>query len=104
MEERKPRLRAVVLLKAPNTTPGNGRNRPDRSKRQATIDEIRRSASQALPEIDEILTRYDGRRLSDAPTALGTITVETTAEGIAALSESQHVKAVLQDQPVTRVS
>jgi len=104
MEERKARLRAVVLLKTPSPTAGNGRNRPDRSKRQAAIDEIRSSASKGLAEIDEILTRYDGRRLSDTPTALGTVTVETTAEGIAALSESEHVKAVLQDQPVTRVS
>jgi hypothetical protein len=92
-------LRAVVLLNVEHSS-----ERPDRSKRQAAIGEIRDSASAALSEIDAILARFDGRRLSDAPTALGTIMVETSAEGMAALSKSQHVKAILQDQPITRVS
>ena len=97
-------LHAVVLLKTPASATGNGGNRPDRSRRQAAIDEIRASASKALAAIDEILAQFDGRRISDAPTALGTIVVETNAEGIAALAKSEHVKAVMQDQPVSRVS
>jgi len=97
-------VHAVVLL---NTTKSSGvddRKRPDHSRRQAAIDALRRSASMALVDIDEILARFGGRRLSDAPTALGTIIVETNAEGIAALAKSEHVKAVMQDQPVSRVS
>ncbi len=97
-------VRAVILLNTASSSEGDAHKRPDRSRRQTVIDEVRRSASQSLTEIDEILARFDGRRLSDTPTALGTIIVETNAEGIAALAKSEHVKAVLQDQPVSRVS
>jgi hypothetical protein len=97
-------VRAVILLNTTTSSEADGGKRPNRSRREATIDEIRRSASEALSVIDEILTRFDGRRLSDVPTALGTIAVETTGEGIAALAKSEHVKAVMQDQPVSRVS
>jgi hypothetical protein len=33
--------------------------------------------------------------------ALGSIPVETTARGIAALAASEHVKAILEDQPIS---
>ena len=98
------RLRAIVLLNTPDSAQHPAGKRPNRNQRQARIDEIRDSASPALEEIDGILVRFDGRRLSAKPTILGTIAVETTPSGIAALSESAYVKAILQDQPVARVS
>ncbi len=96
-------LRAVIVL---NTTPAslgtNGR-RPNRDERQALIDKTRSSASQALPKIDAILIQFNGRRLSKTPTVLGTISIESTPAGIVALSQSDSVKAILQDQPASRV-
>jgi len=64
---------------------------------------MRSSASAALGEIDEILKRFNGRRLSEQPSALGTLAVETTVAGISALTESDHVKAILDDQPIALV-
>src|ERR1017187_7218457 len=98
------RLRAIVLLNTPNPASGPSRKRPTRNQRQAVIDEMRDSASPALSEIDGILMRFDGRRLSQAPTALGTIAVESNPAGIAALSKSGYLKPTLEDQPVSRVS
>ena len=99
----KQRLRAIIVLDTPEPTTGSSGRRPSRGERQAVIDEIRKRASQALKDIDDILTRFSGKRLSEYPTALGTIAVESTPAGIAALSESNYVKAILQDQPVSRV-
>lgn len=75
----------------------------NRNERQAIVDEVRSQASKALPKIDIILTRFDGRRLSETPPALGTIAIERTPAGIAALSESDYVNAILQDQPISGV-
>jgi hypothetical protein len=41
-----------------------------------------------------------GERLTDDVDVLGSITVETTAEGIKALAASEHVKAILEDQSI----
>ena len=53
--------------------------------------------------VDEVLARFGGRRLSDAPDALGSLPVETTCAGIHALAECDGVSAVLEDQPIRRV-
>lgn len=98
----KQRLRAIIVLHTPEAKSSSGK-RPTRGERQAVIDEIRKHAPQAIENIDAILTRFGGRRLSEHPTALSTIAVESTPAGIAALSESNYVKAILQDQPVSRV-
>ena len=92
-------LRAMVMLR----TDENGVSKADRSSRQereATIQRVREASRSALPEIDLILTCHHGKRLSDDVDALGSITVETTAEGIKELSASEHVKAILEDQPI----
>ena len=99
----KEKLRAAVLL---NGAESNGKSvaaRPTREERQAAIGKMRSSAGAALGDIDEILRRFNGRRLSAQPSALGTVAVETTAAGIAALTESDHVKAILEDQPIALV-
>jgi len=59
-----------------------------------------RARTGQFPAIDAILRDNGGRRLGDEPTALGTIAVETTANGVRALAESEHVAAILDDQPV----
>jgi len=95
-------LRAIVVLKAEAKSGPAGR-RPNRQERQKVIDEVRNSTSKSLQEIDAILTRFNGHRISKIPTAIGTIAVETTPAGIAALSKSDLVKAILPDQPISRV-
>jgi hypothetical protein len=85
------RVRAIVMLQVPRQS-GRGR--------QAVTESVRRAADMALPEIDSILERYDGKRLSDRVNALATISVETTPAGIHALADSEHVRAILEDQAI----
>jgi hypothetical protein len=99
----KQKLRAVIVIRTPVAAGRSAGRRTTREERQATIDEIRSSATPAIQEVDTILTRFGGQRLSEKPTALGTLTIETTPEGISALSQSEHVSAILEDQPVSRV-
>ena len=94
-------VRAIVMLQAG----GNGEalaRRQSRQERQETIERFRQFSRDTLPEIDHILEQYDGKRLSQDVDALGSISVETTAEGIRALASSEHVKAVFEDQPIIK--
>src|SRR5712692_1091702 len=93
------KVRAIVLLRTKDAGTAATQRR-SRTNRQATIEAVRQSAEQALGEIDSILERFDGRRLADV-NALGSLPVETTARGIAALAASEHVKAILEDQPIS---
>jgi hypothetical protein len=88
-------IRAIVLLEHDRTAVSV------HTDRAQAIDALRESASNALSEIDRILTRFDGRRLADQPNALGYVPVETTAAGLRALAESDHVRAVIEDQPIS---
>lgn len=89
----KAKIRAIVLLRTDAVPPGAARHEAVRA--------VRQSAHQRLVDIDAILERYGGRRLADAPDALGSVPVETSAQGILALAASDQVKAVLEDQPVS---
>jgi hypothetical protein len=79
---------------------GSAAKRPSRAERQATVDKMKRSAEAAVPEIDEILEKFDGRRTADHPDAFGAIPVETTVDGVIALAEADCVKTILEDQPI----
>src|SRR5258708_1905782 len=94
----KQKVRAIVLL----TTP-TGRaptRREARTNRRAIVESVRPATQAALPDIDEILHRFDGRRLKESSDALGSIPVETTPAGVRALAASDHVKTILEDQPI----
>jgi hypothetical protein len=54
----------------------------------------------ALPEIDQILERFDGHRLAEHPNAVGAIPVETTVRGVIALAGADCVKTILEDQNI----
>ena len=90
------KIRAIVLLNAKNTRRSNTQ-RQSRAERQAAIEAIRKSAEQALGDIDNTLERFNGKRLSENPDALASILVEATAAGINALAESEKVRAILED-------
>lgn len=96
------KVRVIVLLRT-NEAGKAHRRRQSREERQTAIEAIRKSAERALMDIDSILKRFGGQRLATTPDALGSIPVKTTAAGIATLAASEHVKAILEDQAITRV-
>jgi hypothetical protein len=93
------KVHAFVLLRAGGAGSRSGK-RQTRAEREAAVKAARTSAERALPDIDKILKKHDGRRLARRPNALGSLPVETTAAGIRALARSRWVQAVLEDQPI----
>ncbi len=93
------KVRAVLMLR---TGPGReSSRRQSRGERRSTVAAVRSAADSALGEIDEILRRFDGRRLVEHASALGSVPVEATRAGIRALTESRHVKTILEDQKIS---
>ena len=89
---------AIVLLET--KAAGDGRRQSATGRRQ-TITKVQQAAEKSLSQIDAILTRYDGRRLTDHASVLGTIPVETTRSGIYALANLPNVKAIMEDQSIS---
>jgi len=87
-------VRVVVMLQLKAT---------GRGTRSERIAQARTAAEPALQDLDLILGPFGGRRLRETATALGSVSVETTAAGVRHLAESPWVKAILEDQPVTPV-
>jgi hypothetical protein len=94
------KVRAIVMLRAEGNGGGAGGGRPSRAERQETADEITQAAEAALPEIDQILKKFNGRRMAEHPNAVGAIPVETTVGGVIALADSDCVKTILEDQNI----
>jgi hypothetical protein len=92
------KIHALVLLRTSHL--GSGR-RQSITERKAAIEAIQNEAATAMEEIDRILGQHDGKRLDDVPNALGCIAIETTAGGVLAVTQSDCVKAVLEDQPIS---
>ena len=93
------KARAFVLLRAGGPGSRSGR-RQTREEREEAVKAFRKSAGQALDDLDKILKKHNGRRLARRPDALGSLPVEATAAGIRALARSRWVQAVLEDQPI----
>jgi len=96
----KKKIRAIVVLYTKEAKKNSTRQEL-RANREAIIGSIRKSTLKALPDIDNILKENNGKRLSEGPDALGCVPVETTPDGIRALANSNHIKAILEDQPVS---
>jgi sorbitol-specific phosphotransferase system component IIA len=96
------KVRAVVLLRTQGTAKPSGK-RQSPEERAAAVEAVRSSAERALGDVDKVLARFDGKRLAKKPDALGSIPVETTADGIRALASSRRVQAILEDQPLRRI-
>lgn len=93
------KVRAIVMLRAEGNGVARAR-RLSRAERQSAAEMISRSAEAALPEIDQILERFDGHRLAERPNAIGAVPVETTADGVIALARADCVKTILEDQNI----
>src|SRR2546429_3701363 len=91
------KVRAIVMLRNGTTKTAPKRRRTLRARR-ALVKRTRQSVSDVLPAIDRILKRYQGKRLRSEIDALGAVPVITTTAGINALTHSEHVKAIFEDQ------
>lgn len=89
------KVRALVMLQTGSVTLSS---RPSRKERQQRVEGLRNAARASLAEVDQLLALYHGKRLSDDVDALGSITVEASADGIRALAASDQVKAIFEDQ------
>jgi hypothetical protein len=97
------KVRAIVMLRADGNG-GGGAARPSRAERQDAAERVCQEAEAALPEIDQILERFDGHRLAEHPNAVGAIPVETTARGVIALAGADCVRTILEDQNILPIA
>ena len=104
LDQLRPRqkVRAIVMLDAGQPAPAS--RREARARRGMAVAAVREAADAALPDLDRILERHHGRRLADHADALGCVPVEATADGISALAESEHVRAILEDQSISLIA
>jgi hypothetical protein len=93
-------VRVVLFLQTPPLPAQTSRQSPD--ARQDRVEAVKESAQRAVSAVDRILADHGGTRLSKSPTALGSLSVETTAAGVSALARSKWVKTVVEDQPIAR--
>lgn len=96
----KHKVRAIIMLRSGTVGKLAGR-RQSAAERRAAVEAVLETAKSSLAGISGVLELHGGRTLADAPDALGSVPVETTVAGIKALAASKHVKAVLEDQPVS---
>ncbi|MFN8634034.1 MAG: hypothetical protein U0893_09280 [Chloroflexota bacterium] len=94
------RASLIVVLATPRLPESAPDRSVRRSERAATVETLRSAMQPALAEVDRILASAGGRRLPGDLSALGAVPVETTAEGAHALAASDHVRALLEDQPI----
>ena len=90
--------RAILLLRVPER--GSLTRRGNAQDRQEALRFVQEAAEASIAGIDAVLRRFGGSRLSEQPTAAGSLAVETTPEGLRALAELDAVRAVLEDQPL----
>ena len=96
-------VRAIILLR-PSNSPEVVARRGSAHQRRLDVEAARRASEPGLREIDKILERHKGTRLATHADVVGSVPVETTPAGISALASSEHVKAILEDQPVSSLS
>jgi hypothetical protein len=94
---------AIVVLKTDDSITTPAKRRPKKLMRRHTARIIRKSSNELLPKIDRILKRHHGKRLKSDADVLGSIPVITTPAGIEALTASEYVKAIFEDQRLLRV-
>jgi hypothetical protein len=89
--------RALVILSL--ATPEEPGRRTTADQRRQLLSQ-RRGDTTALHEIDAVIERHGGRRLSASLSGIGTVVVECTAGSLHALAELDRVKTIVEDQPL----
>jgi hypothetical protein len=99
LKEMSPREKvwAIVVLESDDSGKNQGK-RQSPEERRAAVERVRKSTERKLDYIDSVLDRYGGRRLDKGTSAVGSVTIKTTAAGIRALSRSKRVKTIYEDQ------
>lgn len=92
-------IRAVVTIDTELKKKDPTRRMTDQERRNA-ISAMREVAQPVLAEIDWILEDFQGKRLDEKISVLGTVLVEATAACILGLSLLPKVKAIVEDQPI----
>jgi hypothetical protein len=92
-------VRAIVLP-ARQIQTATANQPPRRGERQAMIEAIKRLNEHRFLEIDELLGRYGGQRLTQQANTLGSVAIETTADGVEAIANLDWVSAVIEDQSI----
>jgi 16S rRNA U1498 N3-methylase RsmE len=95
------KVRAIIILDT-ESAKVRPSQKQSQDNRKAAIEAIRQSAEQTLTDIDKILERFSGKRLGNHVDALGSISIEANVSGINALAALAHVKAILEDQALSR--
>jgi hypothetical protein len=105
LKELKPqdKVRAIVMLDTNKPEP-TLKKRPTKTARKTALKKTRDSVAKVLPDIDRILRQHRGRRLKSEIDALSAVPVITTAAGIDALTNSEYVKAIIEDQALFHVA
>lgn len=73
-------------------------NDRSRATRQETIRLSKARGKALMPLIDELLATHGGKLLDSEPSALGTLSVETTADGVRALTKLPQIHSIIEDQ------
>jgi hypothetical protein len=92
--------RAIILLDT-GPAPAETSGRPSNAARKETSEAIRTAATAAMAEVDRLLERAGGRRLAPGPDLFGSIPVEAPVSALLTLAGSEHVRALLEDQPLS---
>jgi hypothetical protein len=75
-----------------------------RGDRAAAIDAAKSAAEPVIEEIDQVLRRYGGQRLGAGASSLDSVAVTATPEAARALGRLPGVDAIVEDQPVHRLT
>ncbi len=89
----------VIVMPAPYLA-GTSGARLSGEERQTILRETRDRTETSFSEVDAVLGETGGYRLTAAGNSLGFIVVETTVDGVAALSRLTWVGSLLEDQSV----
>lgn len=92
-------VRAVLLLIVPH----HGSSvppAPDVGARKHKATSVIQSTQELLPQVDVILGKHHGKRLSPMPDAFGSVAVESTPAGILELAKQSWTKAIMEDQRI----
>jgi hypothetical protein len=92
-------LRVIILVTSPPDIPAVV-VRTRGTARTETAARLKAAVVEALPEIQRLVDQYGESILSEAPTALGALVVETTPAAIKRLASLPNVEAIFAEQEV----